>query len=706
MTANLERNFLVYLNEIQQSVTRINDKIESITRFSSCYIPRGMGLFSGEQYRKTDFYIYLDPEDKTSKNCSSVIIQIRGPYGTYGEAVVPPLDNKSSVMNGSSVPLFPTISVLQSKQNAPVETLLSLKTNGYERHFGDNIVIGVTIENNRAKVTYIPKNYGMYEINMIANGELLKGCPYNVHIFNNTSGVDESLENEVPLERSTKLRKKKVISKTIDFDDKDWAMTEVEEKCNDASENVLRQKVLEKFSPAENLSSAKDSFSQKIVFDGKLSNFGTDLSFDDMEKRICDFSPIIEVDERETNKADDNNSNQELILEKHNLESVSENNNAKTQSNVLDLTDSYIITEVPHIQCLDYNYSNGLDSVTDFDHSKLNKNLLESDNRNNINEIDGKCLELHVSPENRDIEVSNCQLHSGSHKDSDEEVILIEPLIKSSRSYLSSNSPQFKNVIKDSLAWNKQIDNFVQARNKEPEKPDTYLDLNQNSLKSIVHSTDIVYDNKYAQKSLPYSGDQVITDLSFFHQESFNNTNSDTNFEKWSDVVSCNQQKPLVHNTNHSQNAISPETDKPATLKRSMKYKLSRQEAIMTSRPTPNKHFDESMLIQADKQKEQKYIMNHQIKVNKLRIPETFLKNLENLPENRSTKRRQMNENGTLANSTGIETRKPLSPTFNQTNHYPTLSSNTKSTSPICLDHIEPEVEYQQLSVAEKRKVS
>lgn len=174
LTTNLERNFLHYLSELQQLINKLSEKSYNINNVSSKYVPRGMGLVSGEQHRKVTFYVYQDENVKTV-NDSTVIIQIRGPYGTYGQAVIPRFkDGLFKVPDVKIMSDFVSKTRFKSKTHFVKSFAISF-LRYHKKHMGDNIVIDITMEDDRARVTYIPRNYGMYEITMIANGELLKG---------------------------------------------------------------------------------------------------------------------------------------------------------------------------------------------------------------------------------------------------------------------------------------------------------------------------------------------------------------------------------------------------------------------------------------------------------------------------------------------------------------------------------------------------
>ncbi|KAJ8922044.1 hypothetical protein NQ315_008685 [Exocentrus adspersus] len=231
LTISLERSFLHYLNELQQAITRLTEKNETPKSVSMHYIARGMGLYTGEQHRKTVFYVY--PNKNTVGRNSNIILHIRGPYATYGKAIIPKFHNDLFTTPEINVTtdLLATNTLVNGKMTKPRNSFMksfSLPFMQYhKKHLGDNIIIDVTMEDDRAKVTYIPKNYGMYEILMVSNGELIRGCPFHVHISNNGSGIEDSLDGEAGMEDIPSLRKRKVLSKTIDFIDEQVPFADV-----------------------------------------------------------------------------------------------------------------------------------------------------------------------------------------------------------------------------------------------------------------------------------------------------------------------------------------------------------------------------------------------------------------------------------------------------------------------------------------------
>jgi hypothetical protein len=228
-TINQERNFIHYLQQLQEAINKWPTKDEINRKFSSQYVARGMGLYTGEQHRKTVFYLY---SNATTKKRSNVLMYIRGPYGTQGKATISPFHNLKTI---------PVVNVLQDQleatkilpfksddQKSFLKTIsldfTSLISNAENRGCNDEIPIQIDMEIDRAKITYIPHNTGIYEINLISDGELLRGTPYRVQVINNTSGTRDSFNNECEnVEEKITFTKRKILSKVIDcIDEKIW----------------------------------------------------------------------------------------------------------------------------------------------------------------------------------------------------------------------------------------------------------------------------------------------------------------------------------------------------------------------------------------------------------------------------------------------------------------------------------------------------
>ncbi|XP_063912399.1 repetitive organellar protein-like isoform X2 [Zophobas morio] len=221
-TMSQERNFIQYLHKLQEAINKWASNNELSRKFSTQYVARGMGLYTGEQHRKTVFYVY---SNATAKRRSNVLMYIRGPYGTQGKVTISPFHNLKTI---------PVVNVLQDQlqatktlpfkneeQKSFLKTIsldfTSLINNIEDKGEKNEIPIQIDMEIDRAKITYIPKDSGIYEINLICDGELLRGSPYSVQVINNTSGKKDSFNTECEnVEEKITFTKRKILSKVID----------------------------------------------------------------------------------------------------------------------------------------------------------------------------------------------------------------------------------------------------------------------------------------------------------------------------------------------------------------------------------------------------------------------------------------------------------------------------------------------------------
>lgn len=222
-TISKEKNFIQYLQLLQEAINNWPNKEDLIRKFTSQYVARGMGLYTGEQHRKTIFYIY---SDSTAKKRNNVLMYIRGPYGTRGKTTISPFHNLKSI---------PVVNALQEQfyaskalpfrdevQKSFLKTIsldfTSLISNAEEKSEAGEIPIHIDMEIDRAKITYIPNHSGVYEINLISDGELLKGSPFNVQIVQSSSDKRDSFTTTATQQVKEKITftKRKIISKVID----------------------------------------------------------------------------------------------------------------------------------------------------------------------------------------------------------------------------------------------------------------------------------------------------------------------------------------------------------------------------------------------------------------------------------------------------------------------------------------------------------
>lgn len=210
---SLEEKFLQYLLSLQHAITKYSAKTScSSDRICTDYLVRGMGLFVGEQNRKTTFYIYSNSKSPSTKG---VLINIRGPYSSCAKTNVLPFHTPSKWNSAKQL----------QPQNIRRRSIFATLTRDIA-HFiqsGNNpnaIPLKVEMEVDRAKVVFIPKHTGVYQIDLSCGGDPLSSSPFMTRIYENDSGIQDAFETieKKSLKRSG-FHRKRIIAKVIDFVD-------------------------------------------------------------------------------------------------------------------------------------------------------------------------------------------------------------------------------------------------------------------------------------------------------------------------------------------------------------------------------------------------------------------------------------------------------------------------------------------------------
>lgn len=199
------------MQSLQQAIMKHSAKTEiKSPTYSSDYVARGMGLFMGEQLRKTSFYIYSYSE------CPSkgVRVNIRGPYKSFAESSIPPFQNNCKKLNTKT-------NMHRKRQSLFYSISKDLAQFMHHSSIKNDIPIKVEMEEDRAKVTFIPTYTGIYQISLTSNGDLLNGSPFTIRVNPNESGLHDSFDtpNTPPNGKSKIVTKRKILCKVIDFID-------------------------------------------------------------------------------------------------------------------------------------------------------------------------------------------------------------------------------------------------------------------------------------------------------------------------------------------------------------------------------------------------------------------------------------------------------------------------------------------------------
>ncbi|KAK4883019.1 hypothetical protein RN001_006338 [Aquatica leii] len=200
-----------YINKLQQAVTK--SSLQDF-KFSSTYIAKGMGLVSGEQFRKMYFYIYLNVP--VSHNSGDIVINIRAPSDVYHTLSIPFCSIKKTIIQKP----LPTIKNYPAKFQQSFFRSVSVDSETTDKlcHKQSNIIpVMFLVENDRVKVIYIPQHSGIYEISIITNGFHLLGSPFPVSISENTSNVYDNFNETDINTNANRTITKKIVSAIIDF---------------------------------------------------------------------------------------------------------------------------------------------------------------------------------------------------------------------------------------------------------------------------------------------------------------------------------------------------------------------------------------------------------------------------------------------------------------------------------------------------------
>ncbi|KAG8230028.1 hypothetical protein J437_LFUL009994 [Ladona fulva] len=212
-------------------------------------IARGMGLLLGAKGRSTTFYLYLNPNHphrhihrlmqssnlQFENNCvegeaGAILLQIRGPDGDFGAALISTVPNSSSSSRRSSINLTES--------------------------WCGRIPITYSTTEERVKVSYIPLSTGIHELSLILRGgSHVPGSPFSVTVEESLkmpvdddvnggglwkasscdSGLNKfrprsgSIDSDPGLEKSWEgslRQKRRVISRIVDFVSEKMILTE------------------------------------------------------------------------------------------------------------------------------------------------------------------------------------------------------------------------------------------------------------------------------------------------------------------------------------------------------------------------------------------------------------------------------------------------------------------------------------------------
>lgn len=341
-----ERRFIQYLYQIYMAMSSLQSaKDFSDAKFSHEYVARGMGLYGGERYRKTTFYLY---PNKRTRLINHINISIRGPYTTYGKTeikypcIIPHISindskNKKMLKESRNTSIFRSFNL----GIGPFLNKEALENN-------NDIPIDVEFEQDRIRVSYIPKNFGMYEILIFCDGEVIPGTPYNIHIVNSTTdkcdSFDEETDNKKKPERKVKrlpkitpVPEKPAVDFSSPYDIPTLTVEEIIDVPQDTGKilDVTPEKVMQ-------FSGKSKNFINQIENNNKLK------SAVDEDKCVKSFVGVSEIQTILASDADPKINNPECNNSKINSpQQESVEKETETSANTSPICPDHIVPEVP-----------------------------------------------------------------------------------------------------------------------------------------------------------------------------------------------------------------------------------------------------------------------------------------------------------------------------------------------------------------------
>ncbi|CAG9769594.1 unnamed protein product [Ceutorhynchus assimilis] len=158
----IDAKLLKYLNNIRKSIYDLEKERSACSLISSEFLARGMGLYTAEQFKSSEFFIY---SRNKHGNFLNIEILIFGPYCSCIKTTVSDYIDKKVDKN---------------------------------RNVSKNINIAIEIEKDRLKICYSSNNTGMHVIILSCNQESIRGSPFYINVEKYEKNLFEkeiSLEN-------------------------------------------------------------------------------------------------------------------------------------------------------------------------------------------------------------------------------------------------------------------------------------------------------------------------------------------------------------------------------------------------------------------------------------------------------------------------------------------------------------------------------
>ncbi|KRT85899.1 hypothetical protein AMK59_2710 [Oryctes borbonicus] len=224
------------------------------------------------------------------------------------------------------------------------------------RRNSGEIAVKVKMENDRAKVTFLPKFSGIYELLLTNDGQHLQGSPFIIRIMKNTKEVEHALQETTRISKSKIERK--IISKSIDFINESVNVTEEDSFKLDTNNNANAKEPKE--TTEANKSDDESSYQDSGVFDISESVNRSvkpiDLEEIDEDSRFSEISDANTTDESKY-------SSLEYKMADDNVENLNSNINSAIKFNSGEAQEIVLHNHTPDIKFLANDFEQQLDQI-------------------------------------------------------------------------------------------------------------------------------------------------------------------------------------------------------------------------------------------------------------------------------------------------------------------------------------------------------
>lgn len=296
LSKHQEWKLATYLDRIREALTKITPPVSKptsqrtspeTTQFTLDYVAKGSGLAAAQIRNKMHFKIY--PTSQQSMDPGEVTVLIRGPKDTYGMSVIPPILGKAQMIRQKLLRL-------QLKPNFTENALPITQGATYMRSYGKNdmnktyhipkakydIEIEVDMRADHAKIGYIVRYSGKYEISITSKGQNIVGSPFTMTASKNIIGILENdsfcLEDGEEIDIVDVKTDRKVVLRIVDFVTEKMLLREngsLEKITDDEAKLLMLSENPEKYSNNDNRSTSMNTTNDVDIIKVECNKFNT-----------------------------------------------------------------------------------------------------------------------------------------------------------------------------------------------------------------------------------------------------------------------------------------------------------------------------------------------------------------------------------------------------------------------------------------------